>query len=114
MALTTVSNGNTANASDLNQVINVLQQPSGGQEKGTYWLGGNGYTTNAYIQQSISSLSRVSTPVSVSIDTAIQAPIGNLTNILAGTINSGGFHVYGQVSSASSNAYCGGNYTLQF
>jgi len=44
MTLSTVSNGAVISHNDLDQAINVLKQPPGGQEKGKYYLGGNSYT----------------------------------------------------------------------
>lgn len=114
MALTIVTNGNTAQANDLNQVINILQQPSGGQEKGRYWLAGWANAANNIISFYVCSQSRNSTPVSASIDTADQAPTAGLGTPTAVHLTNGGFQVSDQATGATAGSFCGGNYTIQF
>lgn len=113
MGLTTVTNGNTAQANDLNQVINILQQPSGGQEKGQYYLNGWGNASGDYISYWLSSLTRVAVPISVSIDTSIDIS-PNLNSPNTGHLSANGFQVNATLKAASVNEHCGGNYTIQF
>lgn len=115
MALYTVSNGNTANAADLNQIINVLQQPTGGTETGKYVLGGSPYTSNAVISTNINTLSRNATPVSVSIDTSAQAPAGGMGTVSTGFLTSSGLQIYClNATGPSTNARASGNFTVQY
>lgn len=114
MSLNTVTTGNTVLAADINQLVNVLQRASGQTEVGKYKVAGNGYTTNAAISCYVPSLSRGATPVSVTIDTANDAPTGNLGSPSTFNLTSSGFLVAATVSAASINAYCSGNYTIQY
>jgi hypothetical protein len=113
MALTLVVNGNQSSANDINQVINVLQQPSGGQEKGGYYLDSWSNAASDEVGYWINSLSKNVTPVSVSLDTSIDtttfcnAPSTN-------HLNTYGFHVYTISNAAALKFYVGGIYTLQY
>lgn len=109
MALPAVA-GNSIYASDLYQ----LCQPSGGQEKGKYWLEGNSYASGADITYYLSSQSRNATPVSVSIDTADRVPTTNLNAPAAANLTASGFHISASTTATSLNEFCGGNYTIQF
>lgn len=111
MALPAV-NGNTIFASDLY----AIGQPSGGQDKGHYRIAGNGSAVNAVISTWIVAMSHNTgaAPVSVSIDTADQAPGGNLGSPSAVNSNSGGVLIFGTISAASTNAFCAGNYTINY
>lgn len=113
MSLVTVTNGNTADASDINQLVNVLQQPSGGQDKGVYYVNGWASTNNQSIAAWVAARSRTSSPISVTIDTAIAGPnavAAPNTNALDGN----GFHVFAKSSGANSDCYVAGNYTIQY
>ena len=114
MALYTVANGQVINASDVNQLVNMMQAPSGAQEKAKYWLGGNGYATNAVISYYVRTTSQGATPVSVSIDTTDQAPTGSLFSPNAVHLTAYGFQIYANTSAATGNAYCAGGYTVQY
>ena len=113
MSLTLVVNGANVFATDVNQVVNVLQQPSGGQEHGHYFLGGNAYTSSARISTFVKSISRTSVPVSVSIDTADVAP-SNLGSPTTDNVVAGGFHVLTTSTGTHTNCNTAGNYTLQY
>lgn len=110
----TVSTGATINANDLNQVINVLQAPSGAQENGTYFLTGTGTSGITGLGAWVPSLSRTSTPASVSINTSIQAPV-NCNSPSTNNLSSNGFHVATAYSTASNvAANVAGNFTIQY
>jgi len=115
MALTLANAGDTVQPAVINQFINVLQQPSGGQEAGHYYLAMAGYTTNATVSEYVMSLSRTSVPVSVSIDSADQAANG-LSGATPSTdhLTMGGFHVFNHTNAAHTDPNQGGNYTIQF
>ena len=102
-------------AGDINQIINVLQQPSGGQEAGHYFLEAPGYTNGATVSWYIPSLSRNATPISVSVDTSDQANVG-FQNATPNTnhLTMGGFQIWNPTSGAQGNPRAGGNYTIQF
>jgi hypothetical protein len=113
MALTLVSSGNTIYATDIDQIINVLQQPSGGTEAGSYYITGNASNTSS-LGYFVSSLSRVSSPVSVSINTSITSP-SNCNSPSTDHLNANGFHVYTTISGGASIASnVGGGYTIQY
>lgn len=115
MSLTPVVTGATIYATDFDQFYNVLQQPSGGQEKGHYLIGGNAYTASANLSLYLPCLSRTSVPVSVSIDTADVAP-SNMTTPTTARLTHGGFQVTGNGSSSGAQLVCkaAGNYTVQW
>lgn len=113
MALTTVANGNTAQANDLNQAINVLQQPSGGQEKGEYFFSQGCHASGDFVSIFYPSLSRVSVPVSASIDTAFQSP-SNCNAPGTNKLSANGVQVNTTSTGATGNATVGGNLTIQF
>jgi hypothetical protein len=114
LSLYTVVTGQVANAADLNQLVNVLQQPSGGQEKGKYALGGNwAGTGSGFFSTYVPSLSRNTSPVSVAIDTADQAPIGGAVAPGTDRLSSSGFHVYSSMTNGN-NGSMAGNYTIQY
>lgn len=98
----------------LNNLENVLAQPSGGTESGSYFLQGNGTVVGAVVSSWITTLSRVSTPVSVSIDTTRVAPTTGANTPAAPILYPGGFQVMFTLNSSSNTARCGGNYTVQF
>ena len=114
MALYTVTFGQVSSPTDLNQVVNVLQQPSGGQEKGKYWLAGGSYAVNAVISTYMPSLSRNTVPVSVSADTADFSP----TSCNAPTtdhLSANGFHVWtNSTAITTNNLNVAGNWTIQY
>ena len=113
-SLYTVSNGADIFTTDSNQIIKVLQQISGGQEKGGYVLGGNGYTSSTNIGMYVGSLSRNATPVSVSIDTTDQAPPGSMGAPFTANLAMGGFQVGANYTAANTSNTCAGKYTIQY
>ncbi len=112
MSLYTVTFDQTAQPEDLNQIVNVLEQPPGGVESGGWYLNGNG-AASSYIGTWIATLSRYSTPVHASVSVSI-GPAGSLGSPIVGNTTKNGFNVYAQFSAASLNGYEGGTYTVQF
>jgi hypothetical protein len=99
----------------VNQIVNILQQGSGGQEIGKYFLAGPVYTTNAVVAQWIQTISRGSTPVSVSFDTSTVSPTAGMGTLSTGNLSSSGFQIFSINSTGPSpNARAGGNFTIQF
>jgi len=113
MSLTAVASGAVINHGDVNQLINVLQQPSGGQEAGHYKLEFSAYTANAVISCNILTLSRGSTPVSLSVDTADDAAV-NIGAPSTTHLTSGGARIKATATAAGNIAHEGGNYTMQY
>ena len=113
MALYTVSTGGTINAADINQLVNSLQRSSGQSEVGHYFLFGSGYATNATVSASISTLSKGATPVSSSFDTSIFASTG-IGAITIAHLDSYGFQIYAQASSAGTGIGAAGAFTINY
>lgn len=114
MALNLVTTGNVVLAADINQLVQVLQRSAGQTETGKYVLAWAGYTNGATGSLYQDSLSRVSTPVSVTIDTADVSPGGSANSPSTGHLTAGGFQVFSSTTAASVNAFEGGNYTIQY
>jgi hypothetical protein len=116
MALSTVITGGQINAGDVNQLVNVLQQPGGGQEKGKYFLAGAIYGNGALVTLYMPSLSRNSAPVSVTIDEADQLHTAGINAApITGQLTAGGFQIYTlSTTGPTQNARAGGNYTIQY
>lgn len=112
-ALYTVGLNQTAQPQDLNQVVNVLQKPSGATEVGkyywTFWAAANGDTSGVYMQ----TQSRNATPVSVAIDHADSFPSG-VNAPTWSNLTAFGFEVYASVNAAGVNYGIGGNWTVQY
>ena len=113
MPLNTVVTGNTILASDLNQVINVLQRAAGQTETGSYFLHGWGGASGDTIAAWVPSESRGATPVSVSIDTSIQAA-SSVNAPATANLNANGFQVFTGTSAATTSGQVGGAYTIQY
>lgn len=113
MSLYTVTTGSTILAADVNQLVNVLQRASGQTEAGKYFMAVPAYTTGAVIAQYICSLSRVSTPVSVSIDTADLSPV-TCNSPTTARLTANGFQVTTNSTGTTTSGGCGGNYTIQY
>ena len=113
MSLTLAVSSSNITAAIINQVVNVLQQPSGGQEIKHYYCGGNSYTTSGRASCYVKSLSRNSVPVSVSLDQSDQGYIA-ASSLATDTLTQGGFHIWIQATGAAGNVSTGGVYTLQF
>jgi hypothetical protein len=113
LALYTVSTGGNINAGDVDQLVYVLQRQSGQTETGRYLLDGWANASTDTISQYMQSLSRTSTPVSVSIDTATQSPTG-VNSPTANNLSANGFFVYTTSTGAGVSVLVGGNFTIQF
>ena len=101
-------------AAFLNAVEAVLERNSGDTESGHYFCSGWSNAAGDLIQAYIPSLSRTSTPVSVSIDQADKAAT-NVNAPTTGFLTSGGFQVWTTSTSAQvTNLQVGGNWTIQF
>lgn len=108
MALPAVA-GNTMLASD----FYVIGQPSGGTEAGKYYLGGWAGAGSDTISMYIRSSSQGSVPVSVSIDTADQAP-SNMGSPSTGNLTKFGFQIFSTSSGAATNCHAAGNSTISY
>jgi hypothetical protein len=114
MSLSTVTTGQTIAATHVNQLVNVLQKTAGNTEVGKYYLQGgsnsNGWTVSNYIV----SLSRGTATVSISIDTADQAPAASANSPSALFLTANGFQIEFTTSAASNTARAAGNWTIQY
>lgn len=113
MALHTVNTGDTINNTDINQFTNVLQQPALATEIGRYRVSGWGNANGDNISTWVNSLSRISVPTGVTVDTTDQAP-SNCNAPTATNFNAGGFQIFSTMTGAFTSGFCGGKYTLQF
>ena len=113
MPLSTVTNGATIFATDINQIINVLQVPAAGQEKADYYLTSFATTSGQSMGAWVGTESRGATPVSVSIDTSLQAASG-CGAPSTDHLNSNGFHVFANSTGAVGAMNVGGQYTVQY
>lgn len=112
--LSPVTSGNTIYASDVNQLVSILQKASGSQETGKWFLAGNAYATDAAFSLYMPLLSRYATPVSVSVDTSDQTPVNMSSTIHTNHLSSGGFQIWATSTGVTANAYGGGNWTVNF
>lgn len=113
MSFTTMVNGGTSSANDVNQYINVLQVPSAGQELMGWFISYGAYTTGALGADFYKSRNYFSVPVSVSIDTSVQT-VSNCTGPTTQYLGQYGVKVYLTSTKATTNAQAGGIITLQF
>jgi hypothetical protein len=97
----------------LNSLIYVLQRQSGQAEQGNYYLTEAAYATSAFYGYFVSSLSRVSVPVSVTIDTSITAP-SNFSAPATDHLTANGFHVYASATGITPACNVAGLYTMAF
>ena len=100
-------------ATFLNNLEAILKQPSGGSETGKYFVGEGAYTTSAVVGQYISSISRTTTPASLTIDSADATPPGG-ASLSTAHLTGSGFQVFITAAAANTNAFYGGNYTINF
>jgi hypothetical protein len=117
MALTTVSTGNTINASDLNQIINVLQRLTTQSETGAYYLGYSSWQTGALGSLWIPSLSRNATPSSSSVDSSLQAASNIVTSppsLAVAVTTSSGLQIVVASTTNTNNAHIAGVWVLNF
>lgn len=108
-----ITQGSTLLAQDVNQALAILQQPAGGQEAGKYQVAGPSYAVGAFIGVYIGSLSRVSAPVSVSIDTADVAP-ASINAPSTVNLTSSGFGVIANSTAIAPSGNAAGNYTISY
>lgn len=113
MALYTVSSGSVINAQDVNQLVTVLQQNAGGQETGYYYLNGWGNAASDNFGYGVNTRSQGTVPVSVSLNTSIDAPT-NCASPGTNRVTASGFHVFTSTTGTTTNAFCGGVYTVQY
>jgi len=113
MALYLVTPRSTILAADANQLIDIFSQQSGGQEIGKYQCQGNSFISGGFIGYYAQSLSRVSVPVSASVDTTDQAPTNVNTPTTLG-LTSGGFRIHESTTGITTSGKSGGGYVLQF
>ncbi len=115
MSLTVPANGNTIYATDVSQLVNLLQVPSGGQETRHYWLSGSAYGNNTLIAASIQTLNHFSSPTGSSVNTSDSAPSGGMGTVNIGHANIDTCQIFSlNTTGPSPNATAGGTYTLNF
>jgi hypothetical protein len=113
MSLSTPVNGGTVQASDIAQLVKVLQETSSSTEAGKYYIIGWGSASSDSIGTFFVSLSRTSTPVSVAIDTADVAA-SNINAPSTTNLKPAGFLVFSSSTGATTNAHVAGNTTINF
>jgi hypothetical protein len=113
MPLNTVTTGNTILATDVNQLVNVLQRAAGQTEVGDYYLTSFATTSGQSMGTWVGTLSRGATPVSVGIDTSLQA-VSGCNAPSTDHLNSNGFHVFTSSTGAVGAMNVGGQYTVQY
>lgn len=117
MALYTVTQNGGINAQDVQQIIAELQKTTGTQEVENYLLAGGLWTTSptlSYISLWITLRSRNATPVSVTVDTGMQAPHGSANSPQVGQFSQSGFQLYCNGFGLAASSGCGGTYTVSF
>jgi hypothetical protein len=100
-------------AADINQLENVLQRAAGQTEAGKHAMNIACYANAAQMAMYMQSLSRISTPVSVSIDTVDVAP-ANCGAPTTGHLTANGFQILSNSTSINVNCGFAGNFTIQF
>lgn len=113
MPLNLVTTGNTILASDVNQLVQVLQRQSGQTETGKYHLLGSSYANGARVAQYMTSLSRVSVPVSVTVDEADVAH-NNCGAIATSALTANGVLLFANGTGTFTTAEVAGNLTFNF
>jgi hypothetical protein len=114
MSLSTVTTGQVIAATHVNQLVNVLQVPSGGTESGGYFLTFAAYVNAAVGGTWINSESRGSVPVSVAVNTSMNSP-SNCGSPSTDHVTLNGFHVYAFANNGvQPSCNVGGVYTLQY
>ena len=102
-------------AAFLNAIEAMFAPKSSTTFVGKYFLQGgawdNGSQLSTYTQLNTQN---GSTPVSVSIDTADQAPAASAGTPSAGLLSANGFQVISTCTAASNTARAGGNFTVQY
>lgn len=114
MTLQSYNAGDTFNTNTINQLVNVLLEPSGGQETGHYEIEGPVYTTTAsFLSGPIVTLSRTSVPVSASVDQSDDSAT-KLNAPTTGHLTSGAMQIYAQANSTGTTGHVGGIFVVQY
>lgn len=113
MTLSTVSTGSTINASDINQIVNVLQRLTSQSETGAYYLGYSAYQTGALGSVWVPSLSRNATPASSSVDQSLQAA-SNCGSLAVSVTTSSGLQITVASTTNTNNAHVAGIFVLNY
>lgn len=113
MTLVLVNPGDTFSAQVINQAINVLEQPTGGQEIGRYRIEGSAYNASAIVSCPVQTLSRNASPVSLSIDTSDVAP-SNLNTPSTGHLTQGGGQIFASATGIAQECKAAGVYTMSY
>lgn len=102
-------------AAFLNAVEAMFAPKSSTTFVGKYWLqfGGNANGWDMSYYQTLATQNG-STPVSVSIDTADQAPAASAGTPATSTLTAHGFLIMSVISAVSNTARCAGNWTVQY
>ena len=109
-----VATGLYINASDINQLVVILQRPVGTQENGKYFLTQSSTGASQAFGEYVNSLSRGSTPSgSVTIDTADQTPSGCAAPT-TDQLTANGFRVYSTSTGTANTVVVGGNYSIAY
>ncbi len=114
MSLTRPPVGALIAASHVDQLVDVLQRMSGQSEAGKWFLFSGGYQNGWTVSQYMVSHSQGSTPVSVSIDTADQAPTQAANSPATQNLTSSGFVVDYSVQGLTNTSRAGGNFTINY
>ena len=114
MALSTVTTGNTILASDVNQLVNALQVPSGSTETGHYFICGWASAASQVIGINLRFTNNNSTPVSITTDTSDGSFPGGTSAVTTGHLTRSGCQCYVTSGAAGNNIAGGGLYTAQF
>ena len=102
-------------AAFLNALEAVLERNSGDTESGHYFLSGWSNAVGDLIQIYYASLSRTSTPISVSAPDQTDKAATNVNAPSTGFLTSGGVQIYTTSTSAQvSNLQVGGAFTIQY
>jgi len=115
MSLTDVVAGDQINASDINQALNILQQPSGGVEAGSLeidgWAGASGDQLSIYL----SSRSRGATPVSLTISTSyFDGPTNINTPLNYSHLDANGVQIWQTSNAANASCHVGTTFTWNY
>lgn len=115
MALYQVLLNQNIEPQDINQSVNILQQPSGGTESGTFEVAGGtgaaGWTLSCYI----ASRSRGSTPLSVTINTPYtDGPNAVNTPMSVSHLDANGVQIWTTSNAANVNCHVGSTFTWQY
>lgn len=117
MALYTVTQNSNINALDVSQIVAELQRAGGTQESQNYFLAGGLWTTsptNSFISLWVTFRSRNATPSSVTINTNMQAPSGNIGAPSTSNLTASGFQIFAAGFGLSAGASCGGTWVASF